>query len=165
MERGIDYKVGMNNYVENDEMLRERVLQVADYVIENGTSTRKTADYFTKNFFSISNATVHTYLADRLKYIDLWKYQQVKTILDGNHPKGVEDTDVQRRVYQVASLLLQGYTISEIAVRLNSTVDTIYDDITSRLKKIEQDEVLLERIQFILQEHSRNNLCNQGHKK
>ena len=151
--------------IEIDEVLKEKILQVADYVIETGSSTRKTAEYFTENLFPISNVTVHTYLTRKLKYIDLGKYQQVKNILEANLPKGIEDVNVQTRVYQATSLLLQGYTVSEIASRLNSTIDIIYDDITNRLKRLEDDEALWERVQAILQDHSRNNLRNQNHKR
>ncbi|MCI6266832.1 MAG: hypothetical protein MR598_08325, partial [Erysipelotrichaceae bacterium] len=52
--------------------------------------------------------------------------------------------------------------ISQIAIKLNSTFDIIYDDITSRFFKLEKDTELLSRVRIILKEHSRNNLNNQG---
>ena len=148
--------------MDKDEILKKKVIEVADYVIRTGASTRATSEYFTNYRFPISNATVHTYLNKRLKVIDYVRYQQVKEILEKNRPKTIFDVEVQKRVYHAVALLLQGNTIPEIAMKLNSTVDIIYNDITSRFLKLEADEEVLQRVQMILKEHSMNNLHNQG---
>ena len=46
-----------------DDEREKRVELVGKYFEENpNTSTRKAADYFTNNFFKISNYTIHDYL-------------------------------------------------------------------------------------------------------
>ncbi len=145
-----------------DEILRNKVLEVADYVILTGASTRETSQYFTENRYPISNATVHTYLTKRLKAIDPIKYQQVQDILAGNLPKTVQDKEVQVRIYQAVSLLIDGYTVPDIARELHSTVDIIYDDLTTRIRKMNVDEEMLEKISFRLEE---NRLANLQHYK
>lgn len=155
-------KVMRDYSLDKDEVLKRKVIEVADYVISTKASTRATANYFTSCRFPISNATVHTYLNKRLKEIDFVRYQQVREILEGNSPESILDAEVRKRIYQAVALLLQGDTISQIAIKLNSTFDIIYDDITSRFFKLEKDTELLSRVRIILKEHSRNNLNNQG---
>lgn len=155
-------KVMRDYSLDKDEVLKRKVIEVADYVISTKASTRATANYFTSCRFPISNVTVHTYLNKRLKEIDFVRYQQVREILEGNSPESILDAEVRKRIYQAVALLLQGDTISQIAIKLNSTFDIIYDDITSRFFKLEKDMELLSRVRIILKEHSRNNLNNQG---
>ncbi|MCI6266431.1 MAG: sporulation transcriptional regulator SpoIIID, partial [Erysipelotrichaceae bacterium] len=104
----------MRDYsLDKDEVLKRKVIEVADYVISTKASTRATANYFTSCRFPISNATVHTYLNKRLKEIDFVRYQQVREILEGNSPESILDAEVRKRIYQAVALLLQGDTISQ----------------------------------------------------
>ena len=121
-----------------EEERKERVLQVADYIIKEKASTRKVSKYFSKNNFPISNATVYDYVHNRLPKIDLERYQKVMEILKENLPKTLDEIEVKIRVLRASSLSLQGFTVSEIAEILQSTVDTIYNDLTIRLPKIDQ---------------------------
>lgn len=74
---------------------RERQEILAEYVIENGATVRRTAHHF-----GISKSTVHKDLSYKLKYINPKLYSQVKQILDVNkserHLRGGEAT---RRKY------------------------------------------------------------------
>ncbi len=144
------------NYNLTDEEVKERVFQVADYIISTGSSTRKTAKYFTEHYFAISNATVHEYLHKRLPKLDAERYQKVMKIIELNTPKTIEDAETKIRIYQAASLILQDYSIDEIVEALHSTYDIIYDDLTSRLPKL--DVKIAEDVKKKLLEHRLQNL-------
>lgn len=62
-----------NTYIE------ERVIDLANYVIENKSTVREAA----KKFY-ISKSTVHKDIADRLKSLDYELYLAVKRVLDEN---------------------------------------------------------------------------------
>lgn len=70
---------------------RERCELLAEYVIENKATVRATAAYF-----GISKSTVHKDVSQKLKYINLSLYNDVKEILDINkserHLRGGEAT-------------------------------------------------------------------------
>lgn len=63
----------MKDYIE------QRVLDIAQYIIESGATVRKTADVF-----KVSKSTVHKDVSERLEKIDISIWEQVKTILDKN---------------------------------------------------------------------------------
>lgn len=63
----------MKDYIE------QRVLDIAQYIIESGATVRKTA-----NVFKVSKSTVHKDVSERLEKIDLSVWEQVKDILDKN---------------------------------------------------------------------------------
>ncbi len=62
-----------NTYIE------ERVIDLANYVIENKSTVREAA----KKFY-ISKSTVHKDIADRLQALDYELYLAVKRVLDEN---------------------------------------------------------------------------------
>ncbi|MBQ9854159.1 MAG: sporulation transcriptional regulator SpoIIID [Bacilli bacterium] len=68
-----------------------RVLLVADHVINTGNTIRETA-----SFFNISKSTVHKDLKERLLEIDINKYTIVKKIMEEHintrHIRGGEAT-------------------------------------------------------------------------
>ena len=70
---------------------KDRQELLAEYVIENGATVRRTAQHF-----GISKSTVHKDLSYKLKYINPALYSQVKEILDINkserHLRGGEAT-------------------------------------------------------------------------
>jgi len=137
----------------SDEERFVLVNEMADYIIENKSSTRKTAEHF-----NVSNATVSDYMNNRLRIISSDKYKQVKEILKNNKPKTVDDKQVKTRVLKAYELLKNGLTINEIADLLGETEFTIYRDISTRLKKILPEEY--EDAKIILEEHSLSNLNN-----
>ena len=63
----------MKDYIE------QRVLDIAQYIIQSGATVRKTADVF-----KVSKSTVHKDVSERLGKIDLSVWEQVKEILDKN---------------------------------------------------------------------------------
>lgn len=146
----------------SDEEIKERVLEIADYTIETGASTRKTATYFTENRFPISNCTVSTYLKDRLFKIDPERYRLVRQVMCTNTPKSMKTVEVQKRIYRAVTLLLQGLTVSEIAEEMGETFDTVYDDLTRKLSQIEQDPDILFQVQEQLSLNRLSTLNNQN---
>ena len=63
----------MKDYIE------QRVLDIAQYIIQSGATVHKTADVF-----KVSKSTVHKDVSERLEKIDLSVWEQVKEILDKN---------------------------------------------------------------------------------
>ena len=63
----------MKDYIE------ERVLGIADYIIENGATVREAAKKF-----RISKSTVHKDMTERLVYINPSRASEVRKVLDLN---------------------------------------------------------------------------------
>lgn len=57
----------------------ERVNEIADYLLANGSTIREVA-----RVFCVSKSTAHKDLSKRLPLIDSEKYQRVSAALDGN---------------------------------------------------------------------------------
>ncbi len=78
----------MQNYI------MERVEEVANYIIETGSTLRDTA-----NVFMISKSTAHTDMTIRLPQIDTEKYEKVREVLDKNlaerHIRGGQSTQLK----------------------------------------------------------------------
>lgn len=140
----------------SEEELNEKILMIADYIIETKCSTRKAAKYATEKKFPVSNVTVHSMMHNKLPKIDIEKYKKVINILKGNTPKSVEDAQTKVRIYTATSLLLQDFTIPEIAEQAESTPDIIYNDLTARLPKL--DKELSKAVIRKLSEHRLENL-------
>lgn len=145
-----------NNINLTEEEKKRRILLVSDYMIETKSSTRKTAQFISANHFPISNATVHDYVNRLLPKIDVERYLKVQDILKKHTPQSVDVAQTRVRVYSAAMHLLNDYTIPEIAEMLDSTYDTIYDDITSRLPKL--DPKIARDVKRKLAEHRLSNL-------
>lgn len=152
----------LENKIDEDELLKQKVLLIADYVIETGASTRKTAKYISENHFKISNCTVSKYLNELLPKVDAERFKKVKSIIKKNTPETMQTITVRKRMYESVSLLLKGYTIKEIALELGETEWTVYNDIQNRFMKLETDEKLKEDVKKTLKNHSIENLCNQS---
>lgn len=155
-------KDSLERKIDEDEILKQKVLLIADYVIKTGDSTRKTAKYISDNHFKISNCTVSKYLNELLPKIDAERSEKVKKIIKENTPKTMDTVTVRKRMYESVSLLLKGYTIKEIASEFGETEWTIYNDIQNRFMKLETDEKLKNEVKNVLKKHSIENLCNQS---
>ena len=72
----------------------ERIIKLANYILENKTTIRSTA-----KFFSIPKSTVHHELSTKLKYINYSLYLEVKKLLEENfnikHIHGGESTKLK----------------------------------------------------------------------
>jgi len=62
-----------------DNILTERAVKFGEYIAENKATVRKTAEVF-----NISKSTVHKDISEKLKFINLNLYQEVKNILEIN---------------------------------------------------------------------------------
>ena len=61
------------------EYIEERAIKCAEYIISTGCTVRVCSAHF-----CISKSTVHKDVSERLKYIDIGLYEQVREILDVN---------------------------------------------------------------------------------
>ncbi len=143
-----DSVIEFQGYNENTE----KIIEVAKKFTENigSTSTRNVASNF-----GVSNVTIWNYL-EKLKYIDSSGYILVKNILNGNKPATIKDENVYKRVKYVAILVLNGFTVNEISLRLNQNPTVIYRDINNRLDKI--DITLYQKVKKVLKNNSLNNI-------
>ena len=81
------------------EELRQRVITLAVYIIENGATVRDTAKRF-----GISKSTVHKDVTCRLREFNSGLYEQVRTVLEQNkserHLRGGLATREKYRILQ-----------------------------------------------------------------
>ncbi len=61
------------------EYIRERVVEIADYLIEHKCTVRTVADVF-----CVSKSTAHKDLAERLREVDAERYKIISAILADN---------------------------------------------------------------------------------
>ena len=61
------------------EYIEERVLKCAEYIVATGCTVRACSAYF-----GISKSTVHKDVSERLKYVDLELYENVREVLEKN---------------------------------------------------------------------------------
>lgn len=134
-----------------DEERIEITKVIADYIINNSSSTRKAAEHF-----KISNATVSTLMNELLPKIDQEKYFKVQNILNGNKPKTITDEETKQRVIKAAELIKEGFTVQEIAKSMGVTINVINEDLQTRLPRI--SESLYNEVKAIQLQNSRNNL-------
>ena len=136
-----------------DEERNKKIIEIANYIIENNSSTRKAAVEF-----GISNATVYDWMNYSLKKIDSKKFLMVQQILKMNKPKTVDDIEIKKRVLEVAKLITENYTVDQIANEFNVTINVIHEDLQTRLPRISIE--LYNEVKQILNIHSMNNLKN-----
>lgn len=136
-----------------DEERNKKVIEVANYIIENKSSTRRAAEQF-----NISNATVSDWMNYLLKNLNNSKFLKVQEVLNGNKPKTIDDIKVKKRVLEAASLIIQEHTVLEIASELGVSANVINEDLQTRLPRISKE--LYEKVRIVLKKHSMSNLKN-----
>lgn len=71
--------------------IKERTLQIAEYIVDTKETIRKTA-----KVFNLSKSTVHNDLSKRLERVDKKMFEEVKKVLDVNfaekHIRGGQST-------------------------------------------------------------------------
>ena len=134
----------------DDERI-EKTFEIADYIINNNSSTRKAAQHF-----NVSNATVSVLMNDLLKKIDRERFLKVEMVLKNNKPKTVADIEVRERVIKVANLIIAGFTAEEIAKTLNVSINIINEDLQTRLLRV--DEKLYKEVKLKQSSNSSKNL-------
>ena len=72
------------------------IVTIANYILENKCTVRECAQVF-----GISKSAIHSYMKNKLKYIDIDLYQEVRSVLEYNlsvrHLRGGEST---KKLYQ-----------------------------------------------------------------
>ena len=147
----------MASTLKNDEERNERIILVGEYVKNTGASTRKAAEYFTRTYFPISNATVSDYCARYLKM----RPEEVDSLrgkINENTVKDLNSPEIAGRVLRNAELFLNGLTVNQIADITNSSFWTVYRDITKRLQIL--NPAMYEEVQGRLIDNSKGNLKN-----
>lgn len=134
-----------------DEERIKITIEIADYIIDNNSSTRKAADHF-----GVSNVTISALMNDLLFKIDNEKYLQVQDILNKNKPKTIMDDEVKQRVISAANLIKAGFIVEEIAKAQKVTIHVINEDLQTRLPRISKK--LYEEVKLIQGQNSNNNL-------
>ena len=126
--------------IKDEEERNRRIIMVGEFIIEHPSmSTRKIADYFSKNYFRISNATVHDYL-ERYKKMIVENREQIEKIMNDNKAKSIADNDVVERVKLVTKKYLEeNKTIEQISMELGINFWTIYRDLNVRLPLLNQE--------------------------
>lgn len=147
----------MAQNIKDEEERNRRVLMVGEYVKVTGASTRKTAQYFTKTYFHISNATVSDYCARFMK-LRPDEVDELREKINSNAPKTINDPEIKKRVLENTKLFLSGLTVNEIVETTNQDFWTVYRDLTKRLKLISLE--LYEEVAASLVEDTRKNLKN-----
>ncbi|MCH5159750.1 MAG: sporulation transcriptional regulator SpoIIID [Clostridiales bacterium] len=61
------------------EYIAERVIEIADYLLEHGSTIREVAQVY-----CVSKSTAHKDLSERLPLLDKERYERVSAALDGN---------------------------------------------------------------------------------
>ncbi len=142
-----------------------RILEIGDFVVKTGSSTRETAKIFSDSRYPISNATVHDYMQRYMK-LNPQERENIKKRISDNTAKTLEDPEVLDRVVSVVSLIDSDMTIEQAAKELDIDYWTAYRDVTVRYPKLNENDYE-ERIKPILESHSKMNLNNNsgGHQK
>lgn len=130
---------------------RERRIElIGSFFKSTGLPTRKIADYFTKNHFSISNKTVHQYIKIYMESHPEDRDEMTRKI-DDNTEKSIEDKNVKVRIFCSAKLVLEGHTIEEVAELLKTTSKVVERDLFRRLRLLaEKDENIDKIYQLVL---------------
>lgn len=77
-----------------NKIIEQRVIEIADYIINSKQTIRETAKRF-----NISKSTVHKDMTERLKKLDLNKYNIIEKIFENHiqirHIKGGQSTKIK----------------------------------------------------------------------
>lgn len=148
----------------DEEERNRRIKLVGQYFIDNpNTSTREAADYFSKNYFKISNATIHDYLQRYKKLMENSPEltEAIDNTLENNKPDTIDNLEIRKRVILVCKMYLQDYkTVEQIADELGESYWTIYRDLTTRLEQV--NPMLYKIVDAQLNSNSLDNLKNKG---
>lgn len=114
-----------------------KILKVADYIIENKASLRKTAE-----FFQMGKTTVFDWIYEKLPKISLIKYRQVYEVLMSNKSFNTNNKNIILQVLDCFTLLKMGLTESEISQKLNIGRNVVQRNLTYRLQNIDEAKYL-----------------------
>lgn len=139
--------------IKDPEERNRRIQLVGKYFVDTGLPTRQIASYFSENFFKISNKTVYQYIRQYMK-MHHEESQNIQEKIENNTEKTITDANTRKRVFLVAKLVIEGYTINEIVDILNSSntnedkisIKNVEHDIFIRLKKLAKQDSNIDKI-------------------
>lgn len=139
--------------IKDPEERNRRIQLVGKYFVDTGLPTRQIASYFSENFFKISNKTVYQYIRQYMK-MHPEESQNIQEKIENNIEKTITDANTRKRVFLVAKLVIEGYTINEIVDILNSSntnedkisIKNVEHDIFIRLKKLAKQDSNIDKI-------------------
>lgn len=139
--------------IKDPEERNRRIQLVGKYFVDTGLPTRQIASYFSENFFKISNKTVYQYIRQYMK-MHPEESQNIQEKIENNTEKTITDANTRKRVFLVAKLVIEGYTINEIVDILNSSntnedkisIKNVEHDIFIRLKKLAKQDSNIDKI-------------------
>lgn len=139
--------------IKDPEERNRRIQLVGKYFVDTGLPTRQIASYFSENFFKISNKTVYQYIRQYMK-THPEESQNIQEKIENNTEKTITDANTRKRVFLVAKLVIEGYTMNEIVDILNSSnpnedkisIKTVEHDIFIRLKKLANQDSNIDKI-------------------
>ena len=139
--------------IKDPEERNRRIQLVGKYFVDTGLPTRQIASYFSENFFKISNKTVYQYIRQYMK-MHPEECQNIQEKIENNTEKTITDANTRKRVFLVAKLVIEGYTINEIVDILNSSntnedkisIKNVEHDIFIRLKKLAKQDSNIDKI-------------------
>lgn len=109
----------------------ERIVSIANYIIENDASIRKTASYF-----RLGKSTVNDIINDILPNISIHLYKKVFDVLQSHKSLSSKHKIRIEQIEKEYELLEQGLTISEICTNLNCSRNQVQRDLANRTKDI-----------------------------
>ncbi len=142
----------MARTVLDDNIRNERIVLVGDYVKKNKTSTRKTSEFFTKYYFTISNATVSDYIT-RFAKMKNSEITKIKEQIETNYKKSIKDKTVLERVLKAGEMFSSGFDIEYISKKLKADITEIYSDIYYRLQYA--DKKLYKEVKVLIDGNSK----------
>lgn len=131
------HRIIINSYDESDDSLNienaadERVVDLANYIINNNASIRKAAKEF-----EISKTSVGEYMNDRLPKISIKLYKQVFEILMSHKSLSVQHKSRRVEVSEEIKLLKQGMNITEISKTMDKSFSSIQRDLANRTETL-----------------------------
>lgn len=137
------------------------IVKIALHFVESNLSLRK----FANEYCGFSYVTLREKLLDNLPLINEEVGLLVSAVLSKRTARNIiDDEEGKIRVLKAANYLLeQDLTVEEIANVLESTVMTIYRDLTVRLQRLPTVDVTFKKAVLLkLREHSLENLVTKG---
>lgn len=112
-----------------------RITEIADYIISNKMSLRKTAQ-----IFGLGKSTIFDYVHEKLPYISILRYKQVFDVLMANKSFSTNNVRVMRQVLQTYDYLVSGLSTQEIQECQHLSRNVVQRNLTTRLQKIDKEK-------------------------
>ena len=128
-----------NNISGKEELtdIDKKVIEIAEYVIENRCSVRDAAVHF-----NIGKTTVYDYMNKKLPEISIALYKQVFDILMENKSFNTDNKIIINQVLSSYALLKEGYSSIEIQKKLGISRNVLQRNFTTRLRKIDEEKYI-----------------------